>query len=115
MPNYLPPWMAQYAQSSAFTPQSPYLGAQSMYQDPAITQGMMQPNIYAPSSNPYSQATPLSSGVSGLASLLQNAQFLQGIAALGGKMSQGAKGSQAPIAPAPVAPVFNGAQFTPRF
>lgn len=107
--NYLPYWMTQAQQSGMFSPNTPYLGAQSTYQDPMF-QGAM-PNIYADASNPFDQsATPLSGGVSGSIT----PQVLQGLAALSSVMQK--KGSQQPaLPPAPQAQTFNGAMFTPKF
>lgn len=71
-------------------------------------------NMYAPQSNPYGNAAPMSGGVSGLSAMLQNEQMMQGIAALSAKLA--AKKQPPPsMPPVMAAPVFNGAQFTPHF
>ena len=113
---YLPYWMTQAQQSGAFSPNSPYFGPQSQYQDPAITQGMMQPNIYANAQTPYdTSATPMSGGVSGLSAMLQNEQAMQGIAALGQALAS-RKAGAAPMAPVTPAQIYNGnPTFMPRF
>lgn len=113
---YLPYWMAQAQQSGAFSPNSPYFGPQSQYQDPAITQGMTQPNIFANAQTPYDMgASPMSGGVSGLSAMLQNEQAMQGIAALGKAIASRQSGP-ADMAPAPPAQIYNGnPTFMPRF
>lgn len=112
MANYLPWWMVQPTAQNMLNPTSPYWQA-SQISNSQLANGAMQPNMFAPQSNPYDQgAAPLSGGVSGLSSLLQNASLLQGIAALG---QSGSKAQQPMMAPAPMAPTFNGAMFTPRF
>lgn len=113
---YLPYWMTQAQQSGAFSPNSPYFGQQSQYQDPAITQGMTQPNIFANAQTPYDMgASPMSGGVSGLSAMLQNEQAMQGIAALGQALAS-RKSGPSDMAPAPPAQVYNGnPTFMPRF
>ena len=113
---YLPYWMTQAQQSSAFSPNSPYFDQQSQYQDPAITQGMTQPNIFANAQTPYDMgAAPMSGGVSGLSAMLQNEQAMQGIAALGQALAS-RKSGPADMPPAPPAQVYNGnPTFMPRF
>jgi len=71
-------------------------------------------NMYAPQSNPYGDASPMSGGVSGLSAMLQNEQMMQGIAALGAKMAA-RKQPAAAVPPVMAAPMFNGTPFTPHF
>lgn len=113
---YLPYWMTQAQQSGAFAPNNPYFGPQSQYQDPAITQGMTQPNIFANAQTPYDMgASPMSGGVSGLSAMLQNEQAMQGIAALGQALAS-RKSGHADMAPVPPAQIYNGTPtFMPRF
>ena len=70
--------------------------------------------MYAPQSNPYGNASPMSGGVSGLSAMLQNEQMMQGIAALGAKMAA-RKQPAAAVPPVMAAPMFNGTPFTPHF
>lgn len=113
---YLPYWMTQAQQSGAFAPNNPYFGPQSQYQDPAITQGMTQPNIFANAQTPYDMgASPMSGGVSGLSAMLRNEHAMQGIAALGQALASRQSG-HADMAPVPPAQIYNGhPTFMPRF
>lgn len=83
------------------------------YLDPALMG--QQPNIYAPASNPYADASPLSGGMPpGVwAALLSNPQLMQGLGALAGVGAQ--RGTQQmPMRP-PEPPSAPGRQYMAQF
>lgn len=86
-------------------------GPTTSYLDPTLTG--QQPNIYAPASNPYAGAAPLSGGAtqSGWAALLSNPQFMRGLASLAGAGQQ--QQVQPPMIRAPDPQTFDGRQYMP--
>jgi hypothetical protein len=70
-----------------------------------------QPNLYAPQSDPYQTAAPLSGGVNGSIT----PQMVQGLMALSSAMQKKQPAQQMPMMAAPQAQVYDGRSFTPSF
>lgn len=113
MAYYIPPWLMGQ-QPSIGDPNSDFSQVGGGF--PAYMTGA-QPNIYAPQSNPYASAAPLSGGVPQtggmtLSQLMNNPQLMSGIAALAGAGRQ-QQGVEPMLIRPPEPQVFDGRQYMP--